>query len=58
MVFPPISFRWLKQKKMRRVKVVCLEVDFHPSNLLPSLKKLPVYKKRPVSFWTSILKIG
>ena len=27
------------------VKVVCLEVLYHPSNFLPSLKKHPVYKK-------------
>ena len=38
MVFAPISFRWLKEEKMARVKVVCLKVLYHPSNFLPSLK--------------------
>ena len=32
--------------KKARVKVVCLEVLYHPSNFLPSLKKHPVYNSR------------
>ena len=41
MVFSPNSFRWLKQKKMIKVKVV-----YHPSNFLLLLKKHPVWRYR------------
>ena len=56
MFFPPISFRWLKQKKMLRVKVVCIEVIYHPSNFLPSLKNT-LYISRTLSKRLKILHV-
>ena len=43
MFFSPYLLQMAEtKKKMLRVKVVCLEVLYHPSNFLPSLKKRPV----------------
>ena len=43
MVFAPCLLQMVETKKMLRVKVVCLEVLYHPSNFLTSLKQLPVF---------------
>ena len=47
MVFVPYLLQMAERKKMLRVKVVCLEILYHPSNFLPSLKKHSVYTRSP-----------
>ena len=50
MAFDPYLRRMAETEKMLTVKVVCLEVLYHPSNFLPSLKKHPVQRVEN-SFW-------
>ena len=63
MFLPLYLLQMAETKKMFRVKVVCQEILYHPSNFLPSLKTHPVYMAlrvetaNPVYFFAYIIRL-